>query len=398
MPQKVRSPKLESRSARLRLAIRGKPYFVKVARGIGLGYRRTKTAGTWVVRVTQGGVEWTERLGTADDHEEPGPGILNYDEAQARARIVARGGEPNSDNSVKGALDRYEADLRTRGGDPNNVERIRCHLTEKLARKTVGSLTAGELRTWRDGLKSKGLTAASVGRTVGVFRAALNLAATTDERITNREAWRNGLAAIPGSSESRNVILEEKQVRVIVAAAYEHSREFGEFVEVIAITGARPSQVARLKGDDVQIGKPPRLMMPVSRKGRGIKKTTHRPVPITGALASRLKGRKETLLLQPGGVPWAGNSHSAGFAKIVRDAGLDPAVVTIYALRHTSVVRMLLANVPVRVVAALHDTSVVMIERTYSKYIADHADELARATLPETSAAVTPIRAKEFPA
>jgi hypothetical protein len=37
----------------------------------------------------------------------------------------------------------------------------------------------------------------------------------------------------------------------------------------------------------------------------------------------------------------------------------------------------------VRVVAALHDTSVLMIERNYSKYIADHADELARATLPD---------------
>jgi hypothetical protein len=61
-------------------------------------------------------------------------------------------------------------------------------------------------------------------------------------------------------------------------------------------------------------------------------------------------------------------------------------------------VRQLLANVPVRVVAALHDTSVAMIERTYSKYIADHADELARATLPETSATVIPIRGKELPA
>jgi integrase len=259
-------------------------------------------------------------------------------------------------------------------------------------------LTAGELRAWRDGLKTK-MTAASVVRTCSTLRAALNLAAATDERITNREAWKVGLAAIPGGAgESRNVILVDKEVRAIVAAAYRVGKEFGEFVDVIAVTGARPSQVARLQGDDVQLGRQPRLNMPVSRKGRSTKKTTHRPVPITEALAARLKGRNGTLLLQPGGAPWAGNSHSAGFAKIVKDASLDPAVVTIYALRHTSIVRMLLANVPVRVVAALHDTSVVMIERTYSKHIADHADELARATLPETSAAVIPIRAKDLPA
>jgi integrase len=397
MPQKIRSPKLETRSARLRLPIRGKPYFIKLARGLALGYRRTKTAGTWVLRVTQDGADWTDKIGTADDHEEAGPGVLTYDEAQARARIVARGGEPNGDNSVEGALKRYEADLNTRGGDVNNAQRARCHLTEKLGRKAVGALTSGELRAWRDGLKTK-MTAASVVRTCATLKAALNLAAATDERITNQAAWKVGLAAIPGAGESRNVILDDKEVRAIVAAGYKASEEFGEFVDVIAVTGARPSQAARLKGDDVQLGRQPHLMMPVSRKGSREKKVAHRRVPITEALAQRLKGRKGTLLLRPGGAPWAGNSHSVSFAKIVKDAGLDPSVVTIYALRHTSIVRQLLANVPVRVVAALHDTSVVMIERTYSKYIADHADELARATLPETSAEVIPIRAKDLPA
>lgn len=58
------------------------------------------------------------------------------------------------------------------------------------------------------------------------------------------------------------------------------------------------------------------------------------------------------------------------------------------ALRHTSIVRQLLAGVPIRVVAALHDTSVEMIERNYSEHIADHADELARPTLLETIAEV----------
>jgi hypothetical protein len=57
--------------------------------------------------------------------------------------------------------------------------------------------------------------------------------------------------------------------------------------------------------------------------------------------------------------------------------------VTMYAPRHTSIVRQLLANVPVRVVAALHHTSVVMIEKNYSRFIADHADEPARETRPQ---------------
>ena len=52
-----------------------------------------------------------------------------------------------------------------------------------------------------------------------------------------------------------------------------------------------------------------------------------------------------------------------------------------YALRHSSIVRALLANVPIRLVSAMHDTSVVMIERTYSAYIADFADAISRPAL-----------------
>jgi hypothetical protein len=48
-------------------------------------------------------------------------------------------------------------------------------------------------------------------------------------------------------------------------------------------------------------------------------------------------------------------------------------------------VRQLLANTPIRVVASLHDTSVAMIERTYSKFITDHSDALSRRTLLDTT-------------
>ena len=60
---------------------------------------------------------------------------------------------------------------------------------------------------------------------------------------------------------------------------------------------------------------------------------------------------------------------------------LDPAEVTIYALRHSNIVRQILAGVPIRVVAVNHDTSIAMLERTYSRYIGDHSDALARGAL-----------------
>jgi hypothetical protein len=96
-------------------------------------------------------------------------------------------------------------------------------------------------------------------------------------------------------------------------------------------------------------------------------------------------------------MPWKKSDHSRRFARTVEATGLDPNEVTINALRHSSIVRQLLAGVPLRVVAVNHDTSVVMIERTYSRHIGDHADALARGALLDTTVApagnVQPITA-----
>jgi hypothetical protein len=120
---------------------------------------------------------------------------------------------------VAQALERYEADLKTRGGDVANVARIRLHLSEALAKKTIALLSARDLRHWRDGLAKKKLTPATVNRSGSAFKAALNLAADHDERIVSRGSWEKGLASIPDATESRNVILSEPVIYDIVAAA-----------------------------------------------------------------------------------------------------------------------------------------------------------------------------------
>ena len=79
--------------------------------------------------------------------------------------------------------------------------------------------------------------------------------------------------------------------------------------------------------------------------------------------------------------PWGENpstSYRKDFTEIATAIGLDPEEVTAYALRHSSIVRAILANVPIRVVAARHDTSVSMIERNYSRHISEHADQYAQ--------------------
>jgi integrase len=394
MAPRVRSSKLENRSARLRMARRKKPYSVPIMRGVHLLYRRNETAGPFMVRVCHGDEDWTEALGIADDYDEAnGKNILTYWQAQDRARERARGCKPTSDLSVKARVEHYRSDLQTRGRDLRNASRVLFHLAgTKLANKLItASSLSDDLREFRDQLARKGLKPATIDRINLAFKAALNLTAETDERVTRRP-WKTALKAVGnGEAGARNVILDEVDRRTLRGAAYRESDEFGLLIDVLDETGARPSQVARLTAEDVQADfidrrtgkRQPRLMMPVSRKGSGQKKVRSIPVPITPALSDRLKGRSGVLLKRADGTPWADINLAIYFARVTKNVRFNnPSKVTMYALRHTSIVRQLLANVPVRVVAALHDTSVVMIERSYSRYIADHADEMARATLP----------------
>ena len=106
-------------------------------------------------------------------------------------------------------------------------------------------------------------------------------------------------------------------------------------------------------------------------------------------LAARLreaaKGRADDapLFLQGDGSPW-GDNPGAGYHRevkqIVSAIGADPDA-TMYALRHSSIVRMLKVNVPIRLVASLHNTSTKMIEKHYSKYITEHSDDISRHAL-----------------
>jgi integrase len=395
MTRHARSSRLEKRATRLKLPVAKKPYdFTPIGSGISLGYRRNQGAGTWVVRVADGrGGHWTKAIAAADDLEDANGGtVLDFWAAQERARTLTRGARSTDSDTgelltVAQAADRYEADLRTRGGGLENVARIRRHVPPALASKTVALLTRRDMRHWRDGLIRKRLKPSSINRTTGSLKAALNLAAVQDERITNRAVWETGIPSIPDAQESRNVILAEPVVRDIITHAYEVGGEaFGLFTETAAISGARPSQLARLEIQDLQDGRPdPRLMMPSSRKGRGVKKIARTPVPITKSLAIKLRhaatGRADDarLLVRANGRPYMRSGHTDRFKRAVDRTGITG--VSIYALRHSNIVRQILAGVPMRVVAVLHDTSVGMLERTYSRHIAGHADGVARHAL-----------------
>jgi integrase len=402
-----RSSKFESASARLHLPIRKKPYAgPALARGIKLLYRRNRTNGTWIVQYATGtGRYKTKRVAVADDFEKTdSKAVLDFYAASDAAKRVARGGAglDQEVTTVAVAVDHYRTHLEQQDGDPYNAERIRRHLPPSLLTRPIALLTGKELGQWRDGLEAKGLSRASVNRIRTCLRAALTLAAKKD-RIAERSAWED-LESLADATAARNVILDDTTVRAFIAQAYQHDRALGMLVDTLAVSGARPSQIVRLQVADLDLTdtSAPRLLMPKSAKGgtrkRAERKLERTPVPITVTLAALLKqaskGRapEAPLLTRRDGTPW-GYRRNTHYRRALRDVvtaiGLDPDTTTAYSLRHSSIVRMLLHNLPIRIVASLHDTSVQQIEKHYSRFIAHHSDQIARRALlqPEPSTA-----------
>ena len=393
MARRPRSSTLETRTNRLKLPVQRKPHcFTTIAPGVALAYRRGKDRNAWVVRASDGnGGNWLKNLpGIPDDFEDAnGESVLDFWQAQDKARALARGTEDSGKPiTVAEALGDYESDLKGRDGLTGNVSRVRHHLPPSLASKPVSLLTARELKRWRDGL---GMKPATVNRTTRQLKAALNLAQRLDPtRITNAHAWKVGLASLRDAHTARNAILSDEQVRALIAAAYAIDPAFGLYVETAATTGARPSQLVKLEVGDLQHnGDGPRLMMPSSRKGHAGKAIVRKPVPIPASLAVRLKkagASTDPLLTKSDGRPWSATSadHRRPFEAVVARAGLKPSV-TFYALRHSSIVRQILAGTPLRIIADAHDTSTRQIEITYSAFISHHADAVLRKGLLDTA-------------
>ena len=275
MARKVSFSALESRSARLRLKVRRRPYSgPSLARGISLMYRRNKTNGTWVLKASDGhGAYWTKAFALADDFEDAdAKNVLTFYQAQDQQRswrAAMMAGRQRADHRRWRAEGLQVAIWSPRNANPYNAEWPRCTSPARCWPSRWRCSRATELKKWRDGLLGT-MAPSTINRLCRCLCAALEQAAQHDKRIQNRDAWETGLAGLPNAQEARNVVLSDDKVREFVAAAYALDHQFGLLTDTLAITGARPSQAVRLRVEDLHDHPVrPKLMMPKSAKGGG---------------------------------------------------------------------------------------------------------------------------------
>lgn len=409
-------------------------------REVHIGFRKSARAGRWLVRWRSGRGYKQAALAAADDVlDADGSSTLNFHQATMAARdhveaariqtAIEAAGPIETVRSVVEAylVEREAREASQRPGKPLKRDarsRLGRHVLVDavFAELPLHELTEAKLRDWKRSIQ--GLAATSVRRLVNDFKAALNKAADEKRAVlplltsTIKSAFKSS-APVKAVARDKQ-ILNDGEVRGVIQAArivdeaHGWGGDFYRLVLVLAATGARFSQVAALRVGDLHRDRDnARLMLPVSFKGRGEKTIERYAVPVgTDVLADlriaiarrksvdpllerwRFKQVGVTEWVRDRRGPWRTASEmTRGWQKTIEQAGL-PADVVPYALRHSSIVSGLRAALPVRLVAALHDTSSAMIEKHYAAFIVDAMTDAARlAVRPLTCTAdVTPIR------
>lgn len=415
MSKRLSESPIATRSARRSL----KPglYWRAIDPDVHLGYRKGKRGGKWLVRWYGGEQNYSQQtFATADDVLSEG--TLTFDEAVKASREVveasrrAAASDAIESLTIESSLKQYiavrnarETARKGRSVNSDAASRLTKHALckEDFIGISLFELKESDLLKWVRELDVK-LRPTTKRRLLNDVKAALNRSYSEHRKALPPDFDKTvkfGLSSdgIPTDSAStgvrENQILSDEVVRRLVSACFEadESGDFGRLVLLLAVTGARFSQLSRMLVEDVQIDRS-RLLVPQSFKGK--KESFDRtPVPVgvdvIEALRPAIEARRpEEALLerwrkkQVGPMKWVNASRGpwTSSAEMTRPWNevvdtLGMAGIVPYALRHSSIVRGIKAGLPIRLVAATHDTSVQMIERHYSRWIADGLEELS---------------------
>jgi hypothetical protein len=148
VPRAIRDAKLDTREARAKLKIQGKPHWRLIEPGLHLGFRRLRgRPGTWSLRRYLGAQSYeVEAIGIADDYSDAdGQTILSFAQAQKAAlKSKPRAGPL----TVQEAVEDYLRHSENRGGTYDADRRARALIFPQLGAEKVEALTTVRLRKW----------------------------------------------------------------------------------------------------------------------------------------------------------------------------------------------------------------------------------------------------------
>jgi integrase len=407
MAKTVRERKLDSPAARAKLKPSGKPYFRAIDTGLHLGYRKGLTGGKWVARRYLGGEKYiVETIAVADDHS-PADGIhiLDFFQAQRRAKEVAAQAtapSPLAPFTVSAAIEAYFAGLEHKGSKSlaDARSRARKHIIPKLGDRLVADLKREAILKWLselaaavnsrdsgpDGIRARQATA---NRVLVILRAALNQS-FRDGKATSDVEWRTVKPFAEVDSPRLRYFTTDEVRRLINAA----QGDFRDLVKAALFTGCRYGELTRLRAGDFNIdsgtvfvgksksGKQRHVIL--NDEGRGFFETL-----TAGRSGDAL------MLARADGSAWGPAYQFRPMNEAIRAANITPAA-SFHILRHTAASHLVMAGVPLNVVAHnLGHGDTRMTEKHYAhlapSYIAETIRKLSPAFGTDNETNVVPI-------
>ena len=422
MARTVRDTKLETRTARQRLASRPKPYWRVLEMGLHLGYRRSRDGGgSWIARRFVGDGRYSEtKVGTADDLQDAdGVAVSSFSQAQDAARAwwrleqrrEAGHAAESGPYTVAIALEAYFAERERRGSKGLAKDRAaaRARITPALGSVEVSKMTTKRIRDWHgalvkasrlpraDRLGGRRATAAecvsdasgepedcdairarraTANRTLTVLKAALNYA-FHDGHVPNDEAWRK---AKPFREADAPVVryLTLDECRRLVNGT---EGTFRDLVRAALLTGCRYGELTRLTAGDVN-----HHTGTITLRETKAGKPRHVALTDEGAalMVQLTAGRAGDILvfLRNDGKSWGPSHQQRPLDAASKAAKLMPPA-TFHVLRHTYASTLAMRGVPMGVIAAqLGHSDTRITERHYAHLAPNYIADTVRAALP----------------
>jgi integrase len=391
MSKTVREKKLDSPAARAKLKASGKPYWRSIDPGLHLGYRKGLAGGVWVLRRYLGNEKYkVETIGAADDHSTAdGATVLDFFQAQRKAReLAAQSRAPVSAQgplTVSAALEAYFERLEHEGSKSlaDARGRAKIHVLPKLGNIAVTDLSRDMLSKWLAGLAGKHddddairARRASANRVLTILRAALNQA-FRDGKVASDVAWRTVKPFREVDAPRLRYFTKAEVTRLINAA----QGDFRQLIKAALFTGCRYGELARLRAGDFNPDSGT-VFVGQSKSGKA------RHVVLTD------EGRKffETLTAgQPGdtlmlthadGSGWGASHQIRPMVEVCKAAKVKGG--SFHILRHTAASHMVMAGVPLNVVAHnLGHADTRMTEKHYSHLAPSYVAETIRKFAPD---------------
>lgn len=414
MARTIRDANLETRTARLRLAIRRDPYFRSIEPGLALGYRRNKVGGVWIARRRDRdtGRYVEQSLGLADDASDAdGATIFGYRDALALARAwwtqatrAAKGMVNAGPFTVADALDAYRADALRRGvKDLRGIDSAaRAHIRPALGSIVVSELTAARLRRWHLDLASVGKRVRSkkgaqqaarrtldkddkesarrrrstANRVLTVLKAALNFA-FAEGHAASDDAWRRVLPFEAVDVARVRYLSADESVRLVRAC----DSDFRKIVHGALLTGLRWGELRRLRVADVDLTAG---TVHVLEAKSGRPRHVHLSADGVALFASLCAGRAGSALVftRHDGREWRASEQARPLAAACAQAKIAPGI-TFHGLRDSYASALAMKGVPMGVIAAqLGHSDTRMTEKHYAHLSPSYVASIVRDSLP----------------